>query len=122
VLVLVHHHFSYKKKILEMSFSVEHLIINYRWLLVCFFLLPASLLYNIWNYIRNFIVFNLSSAPGQHVKKVKEVQHQVITYTNAIAQRNCISLSSQWHSLLFQGPGSRMSGSSSNFRIYIKKI
>jgi delta24-sterol reductase len=55
----------------------EHILINYRWFLVCFFLLPASLIYEVWNYARNWIVFKLSSAPGHHNKKIIEVQKQV---------------------------------------------
>jgi delta24-sterol reductase len=56
---------------------IEHILINYRWVFVCFFSLPASLLYEIYNYGRNWIVFKLNSAPKLHDKKVKHVQKQV---------------------------------------------
>jgi len=56
---------------------IEYILINYRWVFVCFFLLPASLLYEIYNYGRNWIVFKLNSAPKLHDRKVKNVQKQV---------------------------------------------
>ena len=56
---------------------VEHILINYRWVFVIFFLMPMSLLYDVFYYIRNIIVFRLNSAPHKHVEKVREVQRQV---------------------------------------------
>jgi predicted PilT family ATPase len=56
---------------------IEYILINYRWVFVCFFLLPASLLYEIYNYGRNWIVVKLNSAPKLHDRKVKNVQKQV---------------------------------------------
>ena len=47
----------------------EHFIIHYRWVLVIF-LLPLSFVYDIYHYARSYIVFKLSSAPKQHLKKV----------------------------------------------------
>ena len=56
---------------------IEYILINYRWVFVCFFLLPASLLYEIYNYGRNWIIVKLNSAPKLHDRKVKKVQRQV---------------------------------------------
>jgi hypothetical protein len=56
---------------------IEYILINYRWVFVCFFLLPASLLYEIYNYWRNWIMVKLNSAPKLHHRKVKHVQKQV---------------------------------------------
>lgn len=55
----------------------EYILINYRWVFVCLFLLPASFIFDIWMYLRNWIVFKISSAPRQHQSKVKFVQKQV---------------------------------------------
>lgn len=55
----------------------EYILINYRWLFVCLFLLPISFIYDFWLYLRNWIVFTLTSAPKQHDNKVKYVQKQV---------------------------------------------
>ena len=41
------------------------------------FLLPLSLLYDIYHAIRSYVVFQLNTAPSQHVEKVRNVQQQV---------------------------------------------
>lgn len=56
---------------------VEHILINYRWIFVCIFLLPISVVYDIWTYFRSWIVFQLNSAPLNHNEKVGTVQAQV---------------------------------------------
>lgn len=58
-------------------FSLEYILIHYRWVFVCLFLLPVSFFYDIWFYFRNWIVFRLNSAPQQHHLKVQHVQKQV---------------------------------------------
>lgn len=56
---------------------VEYILIHYRWVFVCLFLLPASFFFDIWMYVRNWVVFKFSSAPKKHDSKVKFVQKQV---------------------------------------------
>lgn len=56
---------------------IEEILVNYRWAFVCLFLLPISFVYNFFYYIRNKIVFALSSAPKKHDSKVKKIQKQV---------------------------------------------
>lgn len=57
----------------------EYIIKNYRWLFVCLFLLPISVVYDLAMYLRNWIkfLFKLNSAPKKHGNKVKYVQEQV---------------------------------------------
>jgi len=55
----------------------EYILINYRWIFVILFLMPMSLMYDLFMYIRSFIIFKLNSAPEKHDEKVKEVQRQV---------------------------------------------
>lgn len=57
--------------------TLEYILIHYRWVFVCLFLLPVSFFYDIWLYFRNWIVFRLNSAPQQHHLKVQNVQKQV---------------------------------------------
>lgn len=57
--------------------TLEYILIHYRWVFVCLFLLPVSFFYDIWHYFRNWIVFRLNSAPQQHHLKVQNVQRQV---------------------------------------------
>ncbi|OQR85741.1 24-dehydrocholesterol reductase [Achlya hypogyna] len=54
-----------------------YVLIHYRWVFVCFFLLPLSFVYDILYYVRSRIIFYFNSAPLQHKKRVAEVQRQV---------------------------------------------
>lgn len=56
---------------------MEILLVDYRWIFVCFFLLPLSFLYNLWFYVRNVVVLYLNSAPRAHDHKVRKIQKQV---------------------------------------------
>jgi hypothetical protein len=56
---------------------VAYILINYRWVFVCFFLLPLSLVYDIYHLTRSWIVFQLNSAPKKHDERVRFVQQQV---------------------------------------------
>lgn len=56
---------------------VEYILINYRWVFVCLFLMPASLIYDTYMYFRCWLIFKMSSAPEKHDEKVKAVQRQV---------------------------------------------
>ncbi|XP_074640770.1 delta(24)-sterol reductase-like [Tubulanus polymorphus] len=55
----------------------EYILVNYRWVFVCIFLLPISVVYDVFFYCRNYLIFKFNSAPKQHDKKVKNVQKQV---------------------------------------------
>lgn len=59
---------------------MEILLVDYRWVIVCFLLLPLSFLYNLWFYTRNKIIFHLNSAPRAHNEKVRKIQKQVILF------------------------------------------
>ena len=54
-----------------------YVIINYRWILVCFFLLPISFIYDFYYYARSWIIFKLNSAPEKHQERVQYIQKQV---------------------------------------------
>ena len=57
--------------------GLEYILIHYRWLFVITFLLPASVIFDVFLYIRSWIVFKLHSAPEKHNARVQEVQKQV---------------------------------------------
>ncbi|XP_045160263.2 delta(24)-sterol reductase-like [Mercenaria mercenaria] len=57
--------------------GLEYVIMHYRWVFVCLFLLPVSVVYDVWMYIRTWLIFKLNSAPKQHDKKVRHVQQQI---------------------------------------------
>ncbi len=56
---------------------VAYILINYRWVFVCFFLLPLSLVYDVYHLARSWIIFQLNSAPKKHDERVRYVQQQV---------------------------------------------
>lgn len=83
---------------------VENILINYRWVFVCLFLLPVSLFYNIWFYCRNLIVFKLSSAPTQHQKKLQFVQKQIIDWNNNGRVTKMCTARPGWQTMSFRRP------------------
>lgn len=65
---------------------LEHVIVHYRWVFVMF-LLPVSLVYDIFFYARNLLIFRLKSAPKKHVEKVAKVQAQVRQWKDQGSQK-----------------------------------
>jgi Delta24-sterol reductase len=63
---------------------LAYILINYRWVFVCFFLLPLSLVYDIYHLARSWIIFKLNSAPKKHDERVKFVQQQVILFSSYV--------------------------------------
>ena len=59
--------------------GVEYVLVNYRWVFVVLFLLPVSLVYDLFFYARNWLIFRMNSAPDKHEEKVRRVQQQVRT-------------------------------------------
>ena len=57
--------------------GLEYILVNYRWIFVVFFLMPVSIAYDMFFYVRNWVVFRLNSAPHKHDEKVRDVQRQV---------------------------------------------
>lgn len=65
--------------------GLEFVLIHQRWVFVCLFLLPLSLIFDIYYYVRAWVVFKLSSAPRLHEQRVRDIQKQVIR-----AGRGCV--------------------------------
>jgi len=57
--------------------GLEYVLVNYRWVFVVFFLMPVSLVYDLFFYARNWLIFRMNSAPDKHEEKVQQVQQQV---------------------------------------------
>ena len=64
--------------------GLEYVLINYRWVFVVFFLMPMSIVYDVYFAIRNRFIFSMNSAPHQHDSKVLAVQKQVSPQISAI--------------------------------------
>lgn len=57
--------------------GLEYVLVHHRWVFVCFFLLPLSILFDIYYQLRAWAVWRLHSAPRQHVQRVRHIQEQV---------------------------------------------
>lgn len=57
--------------------GLEFVLIHQRWVFVCLFLLPLSLIFDIYYYVRAWVVFKLNSAPRLHEQRVRDIQKQV---------------------------------------------
>ncbi|XP_073449556.1 delta(24)-sterol reductase [Aquarana catesbeiana] len=55
----------------------EYVIVHHRWIFVCLFLLPLSVVFDLYYYVRAWLVFKMCSAPKLHDRRVKEIQEQV---------------------------------------------
>lgn len=56
---------------------LQWFLFRFRWVFVIFFVLPASLLYDGYFTVRNYVIFRLNSAPKAHDRKVAVIQRQV---------------------------------------------
>lgn len=82
----------------------EYILIHYRWVFVCIFLLPISFLYDLWSYFRNLIVFKLTSAPKQHDNKVKHVQKQIRQWASEGKKTQMCTARPGWQTVCFRRP------------------
>jgi delta24-sterol reductase len=57
--------------------GAEYIIIKQRWIFVCLFLLPLSVVYEVVLYVRNLLALKFYSSPQRHEQRVKHVQEQV---------------------------------------------
>lgn len=57
--------------------GLDYVIIHQRWIFVCLFLLPLSVIFDVYYYVRAWIIFKMCSAPKQHDQRVRDIQRQV---------------------------------------------
>nr|CAB3237581.1 delta(24)-sterol reductase-like [Phallusia mammillata] len=70
--------------------GLEYILVHYRWLIVCVFLLPMSFFFNIYMYVRATLIFKFNSAPKRHDERVKAVQKQVQEWkSNSDGRKMC---------------------------------
>ncbi|BFZ16325.1 hypothetical protein BsWGS_19364 [Bradybaena similaris] len=82
--------------------GLEYILIHYRWIFVCLFLLPVSVLYDAFMYLRIKLVFALSSAPKQHDKKVQQVQRQVRVWNDSGRRNRMCTARPGWATMSFR--------------------
>lgn len=57
--------------------GVEYVVVHQRWMFVCLFLLPLSVLFDLYYYLRAWLIFQMCSAPKLHEQRVRDIQRQV---------------------------------------------
>ncbi|XP_002740991.1 delta(24)-sterol reductase [Saccoglossus kowalevskii] len=57
--------------------GLEYVVVHQRWIFVCLFLLPVSVLFDVLISFRNWITFKMTSAPKKHDTRVRDIQKQV---------------------------------------------
>ncbi|XP_011499083.1 PREDICTED: delta(24)-sterol reductase-like [Ceratosolen solmsi marchali] len=81
---------------------VEHVLLHYRWFFVVFFLLPLSVIYEIYSLARNWLIFKLNTAPQQHEKRVKIIQRQVKEWKAKFSNRQMCTARPGWQTMSFR--------------------
>lgn len=74
----------------------EYLLTHYRGHFATIFLLPVSVVFNTWFYLRNKIVFWLKSAPQKHNKRVSKIIEQIEDWKKNDAKQRLCSARSGW--------------------------
>lgn len=57
--------------------GLDYVIVHQRWIFVCLFLLPLSVIYDVYYYLRARLIFKMCSAPKLHDQRVRGIQRQV---------------------------------------------
>lgn len=57
--------------------GLDYVIVHQRWIFVCLFLLPLSVVYDVYYYARAWLIFKMCSAPKLHDQRVRDIQRQV---------------------------------------------
>ena len=57
--------------------GLETFLARYRWIFVCFLLMPVSVAFECYLALRNWLIFHWKSAPLLHDERVKEIQRAV---------------------------------------------
>ena len=75
---------TYEDVIFSIFAGIEYIMVHYRWFIVCFFLLPASFVFDMYMMFRAWIIFKMNSAPKMHDARVKHIQDQVRILSDAL--------------------------------------
>lgn len=57
--------------------GLDYVIVHQRWIFVCLFLLPLSVIFDVYYYVRAWLIFKMCSAPKLHDQRVRDIQRQV---------------------------------------------
>ncbi|TNN44213.1 Delta(24)-sterol reductase [Liparis tanakae] len=57
--------------------GLDYVIVHQRWIFVCLFLLPLSVVFDVYYSARAWLIFKMCSAPKLHDERVRDIQRQV---------------------------------------------
>ena len=57
--------------------GLEAVLVHHRWIFVCFFLMPLSILFDVYYQLRAWAARRMHSAPRLHGQRVRHIQEQV---------------------------------------------
>lgn len=67
--------------------GLETFLAKYRWVFVCFLLLPMSVIFEFYLAFRNWLIFQMKSAPRMHDEKVKKIQNEIKSWNDEGRER-----------------------------------
>lgn len=67
--------------------GLEAFLAKYRWIFVCFLLIPVSVVFELSLAIRNWFIFQMKSAPRLHNEKVTKIQNAIKAWNDEGRER-----------------------------------
>lgn len=83
---------------------LEWFLFRFRWIFVIPLILPASLAYDTYNFVRNWIIFTLQSAPKYHDRKVASIQKAVKEWHDGDRKKKMCTARPGWLTMSFRFP------------------
>ncbi|CAD5210566.1 unnamed protein product [Bursaphelenchus okinawaensis] len=83
---------------------LEWFLFRFRWIFVLFFVLPASLAYDGYYLVRNYLIFKLNSAPKAHDRKVAVIQRQIREWNEGGRKKKLCTARSGFLTMSFRFP------------------
>ncbi|CAD6185161.1 unnamed protein product [Caenorhabditis auriculariae] len=84
--------------------QVEWIMFRFRWIFVILFLLPASLIFDSYHFVRNYFIYKLQSAPRAHGRKVARIKRQVREWNESGKKTKMCTARSGWSTMSFRFP------------------
>ncbi|XP_023217183.1 delta(24)-sterol reductase-like [Centruroides sculpturatus] len=82
---------------------LQHLIVNYRWLFVLV-LLPISVVYKVFLFVRNWIAFHYRDSKKSHEENVRYVQKQILEWNKSGRKKQLCTNRPGWMTISFYQP------------------
>uniref|UniRef100_A0A1I8A8N4 Delta(24)-sterol reductase n=1 Tax=Steinernema glaseri TaxID=37863 RepID=A0A1I8A8N4_9BILA len=83
---------------------LEWIALHFRWVFVIWFLLPVSVLYDLYVVVRDKVIYFAQSAPNAHNRKVALIQQQVRKWNDEGRQTKLCNARPGWLSMSFRTP------------------